>query len=328
MLPPLPTPSASTWLPMPVTCVPVPTPSRETISVALIVTSPAFPCPDVLATKVASLDTDIVPVVISMLPPSPTAPASTWLPMPVEDPRRETASVARIVTSPAFPCPEVLATMVAPPDTDIVSVLISMLPPSPTAPPSTWLPMPVEDPSRETASVARIVTSPAFPCPEVLAAKVAPPDTDIVFVVILMLPPSPCAEVSITKVAPLDTDIVPVVISMLPPLPTAPASTWLPMPVEDPPRETASVALIVTSPAFPCPEVLAAKVAPPDTDIVPVVISMLPPLPTAPASTWLPIAVEDPSRETASVALIVTSPAFPCPEVLAAKVAPPDTDIV
>ncbi|BAY42425.1 hypothetical protein SAMD00079811_00020 [Scytonema sp. HK-05] len=128
-----------------------------------------------------------------------------------------------------------------------------ILPPLPTPPAATVLKMfPL---TSSTEFVARTDTLPAFPCPKVLAVSAAP---------------------SVKEKEP-------VVILMLPPLPTPPAPTVLKMfPLTS---STEFVARTDTLPAFPCPKVLAISAAPSVKEKEPVVILMLPPLPTPPACT-------------------------------------------
>src|SRR5919202_841477 len=113
-LPPLPTAPAVTLLKAPLLSPLEPTPSKEIVSVAVIFTLPASPCPRVLATRTAPLDTDRERVERLISPPLPTAPASTRLaalldcPL-VPTPSKEIESVAARFTRPAFPLPLVLA---------------------------------------------------------------------------------------------------------------------------------------------------------------------------------------------------------------------------
>ena len=144
------------------------------------------------------------PVIISMLPAFPSAPRSTTLKIPLASPLLPTPSnkiksEAIISTPPAFPIPKVVADISAPLVRESESVIIEILPPSPSAlfsttalmtpplvidrepvvilsePPfpsasvSTALKIPLASPllptpSREIKSVAVMVKLPALPC--------------------------------------------------------------------------------------------------------------------------------------------------------------------
>jgi hypothetical protein len=68
-------------------------------------------------------------------------------------------------------------------------------------------------------------------------------------------------------------------------------------------------------PAEPCPEVFAETWAPSLNESEAALISMLPPNPIAPAPTLLKMS--ESANKTESLALILTFPALPRPEVLA-----------
>ncbi len=156
----------------------------------------------------------------------------------------------------------------------------------------------------------------------------------------LTSPPIPCPSETVTvplriKVLsspPLVKNSEPALILMLPPLPTDPASTLLKAALGFPlllvpSKETRSLALIITLPASPCPRVLANSCAPLVSESSPVVIRMSPPLPLPVCSTLLKAALGFPlllvpSKETRSLALIITLPASPCTRVLANSCAP------
>ena len=71
-LPPLPTAFVLTWLSAPLETPLLATPSKETVSVATSLTSPAFPRPLVLVFSEEPLVTEIDRAVMSTLPPEPT----------------------------------------------------------------------------------------------------------------------------------------------------------------------------------------------------------------------------------------------------------------
>src|SRR4028118_2095617 len=153
-------------------------------------------------------------------------------------------------------------------------------------------------PSKDTVSVAVMLTLPASPFPTVLALNRAPLVTDRELVVMLTLPPLPWAPDSTRLAAVLR---FPVLLS--------------------PSKDTVSVAVTFILPASPFPTVLTLSSAPLVTDSEPVVMVMLPPLPTALGATRLIAALETPllptlSNETVSVAVMLMLPASPVAEVL------------
>ncbi|BAY42424.1 hypothetical protein SAMD00079811_00010 [Scytonema sp. HK-05] len=103
---------------------------------------------------------------------------------------------------------------------------------------------------------------------------------------------------------------------MLPPLPTPVNPTVLRMPTLLT-SSTEFVARTDTLPAFPCPKVLALSLPPSLKDKEPEEIVMFPPLPTAPVSTELKIALAGlsltPAIVTGPVTSTVTLPASPLP---------------
>ena len=119
-------------------------PSKTTVSVALIFTVPAFPLPQLMESISAPFLTAREPVVIVITPPFPSAPFSTTLVTPVKmskslTPSKTTASLASIVTLPAVPSPEMVVPIIEALLTESEPVLILTLPLLPTAFSSTSL---------------------------------------------------------------------------------------------------------------------------------------------------------------------------------------------
>ena len=124
--------------------------TRETASLAVTVTFPAFPVPKVDALSTAPLVSESEPALMAILPPVPFDPGFTLLKIPLGNaplPSRVAAPETFTVTLPASPCPadwvlEALRINVsspAPLDKKREPELISILPPFPTPPASTVL---------------------------------------------------------------------------------------------------------------------------------------------------------------------------------------------
>ncbi len=279
---------------MPLDCSLLPTPSKETLSVAIILTFPASPFPWVPTSNWAPLVTASDPVVMLISPPFPTPSEPTVLKIPLEPPSiptpsRETISLLLMLIFPAFPSPFVLAVNTPPLVIESDLVVMSMLPPLPTAPDSTVLKAELGlllllTPSKKTLSVAVILKFPAFPCPRVKTCNWAPPVTESDLVVMLILPALPTAPFSTVLLATVDN-----------PSPICPSKT------------TVSVAVMFKLPAFPNPKVLEdnTEVFVAKKDLVVMLTS--PPWPVAAVPTRVAIALED--IVTLSVVLISISPA-------------------
>lgn len=138
------------------------------------------------------------------------------------------------------------------------------------------------------------IISPAVPflklvvriCPPLMAVKVS--------VLTVMRPPFPSPEVLALRTAPFLKDSERAVMSISPPLPIPVSSTLLNIPLEEPPlipipsKTTVPLpALIVTSPAFPCPPVRAISCEPLVKNSERVEIAILPPLPIPVSPTLL-----------------------------------------
>ena len=203
--------------------------------------------------------------------------------------------VTLILISPALPFPDVLVDISALSLTYKDPALILTVPVSLDFPvDSTLLNMPLFTP--ETCTLPRTVMStfPTSAIPDVLVETLAPFRIDKDSASILILP------------NPL-------------PLTTTPGFTILNTPLFAPDNKTAPSAIILTSPAYPSPDVLADNPAPSLTDRDPVLIVTMPPLPTAPVSTVLLTTLFMPEASNLPVALILIFPAFPFPKVLLAK---------
>ncbi len=215
----------------------------ETLPLACTLMLPAFPWPRVPALNCASLATENDPAWMLMLPPRPLLPEPRLVNTPLLS---EIANTPRtlMLTSPPIPCPS--ETVTVPLRIKVLSspplvknsepALILMLPPLPTDPASTLLKAPLGFPllfvpSKETRSLALIITFPASPCPRVLGLSCAP----------------------------LVSESSPVVMRISPPLPLPVCSTLLRIAVLFPSNKMRSPAVISILPAFPTPKVLATN---------------------------------------------------------------------
>ena len=281
-------------------------PNRIIVSFAVILISPAFPTPKVLAPNCAPSAREREAVLIVIPSAIPLASGCTVLEIPLpspslSSPERVILCFAKIEIVRASPTPKVLALTNAPLMRESEPVSIVMPPEFPVAFSPTWLKIPLtnprlDSPERIMASVATIFMAPASPTPNVLALSLAPPERERESVLILI--PSE--------------------------FPVVPDWIWLMMPLNNPSVLSpdiviVSLALIVMASAFSCaPSVRERK-------LVSMVIS--PPAPWAPDATWLLIllpnpCLSSPERVIESVAVIFMAPASPTPKVLALSSAP------
>ena len=270
------------------------------LSLAVIDTSPASPCPNVLVTTDPPLVRNKESVVIAISPAFPltfspirlaTALGREKLLLLVFEasPSTKMLSLAVIDTSPAFPRFSGLVLIRPPLVKDREPVAIVTLPAFPSAlrplPLLTLLIEPSEaSPSTRMLSLAVIDTSPASPSPSVLALIRPPIERDREPVVIVTFPAFPTALPLLTRlVIPLEKfDALPLIV-------------------------TVSVAVISTEPASPLPKVLASTNPLLVKDKEPVVIVTFPAFPTASIATRLLVTLL--STVILAVALMIIFPA-------------------
>ena len=111
---------------------------------------------------------------------------------PLPTPLKATASVALMVTLPAFPCPNVLLLIPPPPVTDIEAVSIRMLPAFPFATSvAVLLKIPLADNSIDSLKIRD--KFPALPFPKVLLLNTASLVRNSALAMMFIFPPSPIA---------------------------------------------------------------------------------------------------------------------------------------
>ncbi len=133
-----------------------------TLPVASISTLPALPIPEV-STDIVAPSLNSRELVVILIPiASPTPPLFTVLKTPPEFPEKLTLSLAKIVTIPASPIPEVLVEIREPPVKSRESAVTVISPASPTASSKTrlkiWEPI-----SKTIPPLALISILPGFP---------------------------------------------------------------------------------------------------------------------------------------------------------------------
>ena len=221
-------------------------------SEAVIVISPASPCPEVEAEISAPSLTLKVDVLIVTLPPFPVAFDLTSAKIPLPPPVASINSEAVIVKLPAFPCPEVETKISALSLIRRVDVLIVTLPPSPVAFDSATK-TPSRAPVASINSEAVIVKLPAFPDPKVETEISASSLTLRLAVSIVTLPPSPVAPEFILFSTRLPTSaivIFPKAFSLISPACAVvePKFSLIPAEISLPPEISKLLALTVTKP--------------------------------------------------------------------------------
>ena len=197
ILPELPTPPGPTRLKTPLgKLLSAVSPSKEIVSLALIFTSPAFPCPATELLMAAPLVKNRFLALRLTAPALPTPDSLIKLLIPrlfPTLPSKEIVSLALMVTSPVSPRPLIELNILPPLVRERFFVVMLTLPVLPTPVSETEVKIPVNSPLKTTVSEALMFTSPAFPCPLITAKIPAPSIRDKFFVLIFTSPALPLA---------------------------------------------------------------------------------------------------------------------------------------